>query len=230
MFFPRQGARRLRLTVKAIDGEWVRVAREDGSEANVALDRLLARDEADSGLHYRFHGWKRLPRGYRTEMIVASVSGATSRCALVLPEWDPDTEIEVPLSAIPAELRIAGATGSCRADLTSPSAAALDIHACTASKVRGLSRAQSGPHPDVLAEGQEYRRRSDRRKFRLLDVDPASPTVPAWSGSRVVRLDVARLLALRLDGEGAHYLYLGGGIAATRRRRAENGRRSRRTR
>jgi hypothetical protein len=84
-----------------------------------------------------------------------------------------------------------------------------------------LSREANGPHPDIHAEGQEYRRRSDGRKLRLLDVDPESPKVRAWNGARVVRLDVAKLLELRRDGEGMHYLYLGGGVAAMRRRRAE---------
>jgi len=220
LFFPRRGAQRLRLTIKSIDGEWVRVAREDGSEGNVALDQLLACDEAGNGAHYRFHGWKRLPRGYRTEMIVASVSVEDARCMLVLPEWDPNAEIEEPLSTLPADLRKAGATGSCRADLTSQSVAGLSIHSCSTAKVKGLSRKAGGQHPDILAEGQEYRRRSDRRKFRLLDVDPGSPTVPAWSGTRVVRLDTSRVLATRQDGMGMHYEYVGGGVAATRRRRS----------
>ncbi len=221
LFFPRRGAQRLRLAVKGIDGEWVRIIREDGSEGNVALDQLLARDEAGNGIHYRFHGWKRLPRGYRTEMIVASVSEENARCMLVLPEWDPSTKIEQLLTALPAELRRSGATGSCRADLTSQSEAALDIHSCSAAKVKGLSRMEGGPYPDILAEGQEYRRRSDRRKFRLLEVNPDSPTVPAWSGTRVVRLDTSRILVTRPDGMGMHYEYVGGGVAATRRRRSQ---------
>ena len=219
MFFPRQGDRRLRLVVKSVEGEWVRVIREDGSKGNVSLDRLLARDEAGEGLHYRFHGWKRLPRGYRTEMIVAWISKQSGLCGLVLPEWDPDTEVEVSVSEVPAAIRRAGAAGTCRADLTAQSPAALEIHSCSTAAVRGVSRVQGGSHPEVLAGGQEYRRRSDRRKYRLLDVDPDSPTVPAWSGVRVVRLDAARLLATRPDGEGAIYEYLGGGVTATRRRR-----------
>lgn len=227
LFFPRRGAQRLRLAVKSVDGEWVRVVREDGSEANVALDQLLAQDEAGNGIHYRFHGWKRLPRGYRTEMIVASVFEEDTRCMLVLPEWDPSAEIEQPLSTLPTDLRKAGASGSCRADLTSQSAAGLSIHACSAAKVKGLSRKAGGQHPDILAEGQEYRRRSDGRKFRLLAVDPNSPRVPVWSGTRVVRLDASRVLATRPDGEGKHYEYVGGGVAATRRRRDQRGNRPR---
>ncbi len=227
LFFPRKGAQRLRLAVKRVDGEWVRVIREDGSEGNVALDQLLARDEAGDGINYRFHGWKRLARGYRTEMIVASVSEVGVRCMLVLPEWDPSTEIEELLSTLPAELRRSGATGSCRADLTSQSVAALDIHSCSTAKVKGLSRTGGGPYPDILAEGQEYRRRSDRKKFRLLDVDPDSPTVPAWSGTRVVRLDISRVLATHSDGMGMHYEYVGGGVTATRRRRSQRSRRPR---
>jgi len=85
LFFPRRGAQRLRLTVKSVEGEWVRVLCEDGSERTVALDQLLARDEAGDGVHYRFHGWRRLPRGYRTEMAVVSVSERDGRCVLVLP-------------------------------------------------------------------------------------------------------------------------------------------------
>jgi|GEM_PF-2317436 len=227
LFFPRRGAQRLRLTIKSIDGEWVRVAREDGSEGNVALDQLLARDEAGNGVHYRFHGWKRLPRGYRTEMIVASVSEEDARCVLVLPEWDPSAEIEESLSALPADLRESGSAGSCRADLTSQSVAGLSIHACSTTKVRGLSRKAGGQHPDILAEGQEYRRRSDRMKFRLLDVDPDSPTVPAWNGTRVVRLSASRILVVRSDGTGMHYEYAGGGVAATRRRRSQRSSRPR---
>jgi hypothetical protein len=216
-FFPRRGAQRLRLTVKSVEREWVRVAREDGSEGNVALDQLLARDQAGNGVHYRFHGWRHLPRGYRTEMIVASVSEAEGRCVLVLPEWDPSAEIEELLSALPQELRRSGARGSCRADLTSQSVAGLGIHACGTAKVKGLSRSAGRAHPDLLAEGQEYRRHTDRKKFRLLEVDPDSPKVPAWSGSRVVRLDASRVLAVRPDGRGKTYEYVGGGVSTARR-------------
>jgi hypothetical protein len=219
-FFPRRGTRRRRLTVKRLEGEWARVLREDGSEANVALDQLLASDEAGNGVHYRFHGWKRLPRGYRTELLVLSVSEEAGRCSLLLPEWDPSTEIEEALSLLPGELRKADAKGSCRADLTAQSVAALDIHACSGSKVRGLSRTATGPHPELLAEGQEYRRRTDGKKFRLLSLEAGSPTILAWNGTRAVRLDADRLLALLPGGEGSNYIYLGGGITATRRRRA----------
>jgi hypothetical protein len=219
LFFPRQGDHRLRLVVKSVEGEWVRVLREDGYKGNVSLDRLLARDEAGDGLHYRFHGWKHLPRGYRTEMVVAWISEQHALCGLVLPEWDPDIEVEVSVSEFPPAMRRAGAAGTCRANLTAQSAAALEIHSCSTAAVRGVSRARGGSHPEVLAGGQEYRRRSNQRKYRLLDADPDSPTVPAWSGARVVRLDAARLLATRPDGKGAHYDYLGGGVAATRQRR-----------
>lgn len=219
LFFPRHGDHRLRLVVKSVEGEWVRVMREDGYKGGVSLDRLLARDEAGAGLHYRFHGWKHLPRGYRTELVVAWVSAERGRCGLVLPEWDPDTEVEVLESELPAVMRRAGAAGTCRADLTAQSVAALEVHSCSTAAVKGVSRARVGSHPEVLAGGQVYRRRSDQRKYRLLDADPDSPTVPAWSGTRIVRLDVARLLATRPGGSGAHYEYLGGGVAATRERR-----------
>lgn len=188
-------------------------------EGNVALDQLLACDEVGNGTRYRFHGWKRLPRGYRTKLVVVDASEEAGQCILILPEWDPSAEVEELLSILPEELRSAGATGSCRADLTSQSAAALDIHGCSGADVKGLSRTATGPHPDLLAEGQEFRRRSDQRKFRLLDINAESPTVRAWNGSQVVRLGVQPLLALRSDGTGLRYVYLGGGVAATRRRR-----------
>src|SRR5215213_4541412 len=218
-FFPRRGAQRLRFTVKRIDREWVRVDREDGSEGNVALDQLLARDAAGNGVHYRFHGWRHLPRGYRTEMIVASVCETDGRCVLVLPEWDPSAEIEELLTVLPEGLRSSGSRGTCRANLASQSIAELGIHACGTAKVKGLSRSANRAHPDFLAEGQEYRRRSDRKKFRLLEVNPDSSKVTAWSGARVVRLNSSRVIAIRLDGQGRNYEYVGGGVITARRMR-----------
>jgi hypothetical protein len=220
LFFRRTGAQRLRFMVKRPEGEWVRVVREDGAEGSIALDRLLACDDAGNGIHYRFHGWKRLPRGYRTELLVLEVSAEAGGCVLLLPEWDPATEIEAALSVLPNELQKADAKGSCGADLTAQSVAALGIHACSSSKIRGLSRTATGPHPELLAEGQEYRRRTDDKRFRLLNIETRSPTVSAWNGTRTVRLDVGKLLALLPNGEGSNYIYLGGGLAATRRRRA----------
>ena len=205
----------MRLTVKRIDGEWVRGIRDDGSEVNLALDRLLARDPAGEGIHYRFLGWRLRPRGYRTELRVLSVSPAAERCSIQLPEWDPETEIELPVASLPEELRRADACGSCMANLASPSVGGLDIHSCRRVKVRDASREARGPHPEVLAEGQVYRRRRDGVELRLLDVD--CPRVSAWNGRRVVRIEAAKLLETRADGGGLHYQYLSGGIARYRR-------------
>lgn len=224
MFFPRRGRRRMRLTVKRIDGEWVRGIREDGSEVNLALDRLLARDAAGGGIHYRFLGWRLRPRGYRTELRVHSVSPAAGRCSVRLPEWDPETEVELSLASLPEELRRPNAAGSCMANLASPSVGGLDIHSCRRGKVRDASRQARGPHPDVLAEGQVYRRRRDGVKLRLLDVD--GPRISAWNGRRVVRISAAKLLETRADGGGRNYEYLGGGIAGYRKRPAISSRRS----
>jgi hypothetical protein len=218
MFFPRQGKRRQRVTVKRIDGEWVRVIREDGTEIRLALDRLLAREENGDGRHYRFHGWRPRPRGYRAELHVVDVSARPGSCVLKLPEWDPSAEIEEALSVLPEELRVPGAVGSCMANLASPSAAGLGIHSCRKAKIRDASRQESAPHPELLAEGQLYRRRSDRAKLRLLDAE--GPRVSAWNGRRVIRLSAERLLETRDDGRGAHYEYLHGGVAAVRRERA----------
>lgn len=224
MFFPRRGRRRMRLTVKRIDGEWVRGIREDGSEVNLALDRLLARDPAGGGIHYRFLGWRLRPRGYRTELLVLSVSPAAERCSIQLPEWDPETAIEFPVASLPEELRRADATGSCMANLASPSVGGLDIHSCRRGKVRDASREVRGPHPEALAEGQMYRRRRDGVKLRLLEAD--GPRVSAWNGCRVVRISAVKLLETRADGGGRNYEYLGGGIAGYRKRPAISGRRS----
>lgn len=217
MFFPRKGRCRQRLTVKRLEGEWVRTLAEDGSERRVALDNLLATDEAGEGLHYCFHGWRPLRRGYRTALRVTAVSADAGRCSLLLPEWDPETEIEEALGALPEQMRSEGATGSCMANLASPSAAGLGIHSCSRAPVRELSREACGPHPELLAEGQRYRRLDDGISLRLLAPDPESPTVAAWNGHRVVRLGRAKLLAVRPDGAGCYYRYLGGGVAVARR-------------
>jgi len=207
------------MTVRSVEGEWVRVTLDDMSERRLALERLLAVDDAGAGIHYRFQGWKPRARGYRTAISVVAVDADAGRCRLVLPEWDPASEVEELLSAVPSTMRAVSATGSCMANLASPSAAGLDIHSCRATKVRGLSRASLDPHPDDLAEGQEYRRLSDGVRLRILEVDPASPAIAAWNGRRRVRLTRARLLARVEDGTGRYYLYLGGGVREARRRR-----------
>jgi len=218
MFFPRKGRQRLRVTVKRLDGEWVRVIREDGTELSLALDRLLACGEDGSGRHYRFHGWRVRPRGYRTELRVIDVSAESGRCVLRLSEWDPGTDVDEALTVLPEELRAPGAAGSCMANLASSSVAGLGIHSCRKSKVRDSSREASGPHPELLAEGQRFRRLGDGAKFRLLDTE--GPKVSAWNGRRVVRILKERLLAVGPDGQGRHYEYIGGGVAATRHKRA----------
>ena len=217
-FFPRSGGSRQRFTVGRFDGEWVSVDREDGRKGRVSLGRLLASDAEGNGIHFRFHGFKRLPRGYRTNFEV--VSAVASSCRIVLPEWDPAVEIEVPLAPFPVTTRFLGAQGSCRADLSSTSIGGLELHGFSPAKTKGLSRTADPAHPHLLAVGQEYRRRSDGRRFRLLSVDPALPTVSSWSGRRVVHLDVSRLLATAPGAGGLHYAYLGGGVTDTRRRRS----------
>jgi hypothetical protein len=218
-FFPLSGSQRQRITVKRLDGEWVRVEREDGAERRVSLDRLLASDGEGNGVNFRFHGWKSLPRGYRTGFTVLGIFEEEGRCVIELPEWDPGIGLDVSLTTLPELMQTVGAGGSCRADLSSSSEAGLGLHGFSATMPRELSRPAVGPHPEVLAEGQEYRRRADGKRFRMLEVEPGASTVPAWAGGRVVRLDPARVLATRSDGEGLHYVYLRGGLTATRRRR-----------
>jgi hypothetical protein len=207
------------MTVRSVDGEWVRVTLEDMSERRLALDRLLAVDGDGYGIHYRFQGWKPRTRGYRTAMTVVAVDRDVGRCRLVLPEWDAGTEVEELLSALPSKMRALGACGSCMANLASPSVGGLGIHSCLATKPRGLSRASLDPHPSEVAEGQEFRRLRDGIRFRVLVSNPASPEVVGWNGKRRVRLTKARLLAQRDDGTGLHYVYMGGGVRKARRRR-----------
>jgi hypothetical protein len=217
MFFPLQGEHRLRGTVKRVDGERIRVVREDGTEVTIPVDRLLASAEDGNGRYYRFHGWKPRPRGYRTELRVIEVFADTHRCLLMLPEWDPSTEIEEALTILPEKLWAPNAVGSCMANLASPTASGLAIHSCKGSKVRAGSREAAGSHPDVIAGGQRYRRLDGGAEFRVLDV--VSPRVRAWSGRRVVWLSEDRLLTVRPDGTGRHYEYLGGGVWQMRRKR-----------
>lgn len=222
-FFPRAGSRRLRFTVKGVQGEWALIEREDGTKGRVSIDRLLRSDAGGDGVDYRFHGWRRLPRGYRTEFEVLRIDdGAGGQCFITLPEWDPGAEVGLSLAVLPEALRAPGGRGSCRADLTAVSAAALSLHSFSAAKPKGLSRAPLPAYPENLAAGQEYRRLGDGQKFRLLELDPGASSVAAWSGRRVVRLDAARLLAVGPDGSGLHYSYIGGGVAATRRRRTKS--------
>lgn len=217
VFFPLEGSHRLGFIVKRIVGEWARVLREDGRASRVSLDRLLARD-GDRGRFYRFQGWRSLRRGYRTELLVVSVEAA-QQCVVRLPEWDPDQDIPQPVSALPDNLRVAGAVGSCMANLASRSAAGLEIHSCKKSRPgRNVSRAALPSHPDVLAQGQRFRRRSDGVVFQLLS--GSGLRVRAWNGKRVVRLDRDRLLEARSDGGGGrHYEYLAGGVNGARRAR-----------
>lgn len=219
VFFPRVGRRRRPMTVRSVEGEWVRVTLGDLSERRLALDRLLAVDGAGAGAHYRFQGWKPRVRGYRTAITVVAVDADAGRCRLVLPEWDAGTEVEELLSVLPATMRAVGASGSCMADLASPSAGGLGIHSCRPTKPRGLSRPSLDSHPGEVAEGQEFRRLRDGVRVRILEVDTASPGVVGWNGKRRVRLTRARLLAKKEDGTGRHYLYLGGGVREARRQR-----------
>lgn len=217
MFLPLQGRCRLLSTIKRVEGEWVRVAREDGTNGRLALDRLLATDEAGEGRYFRFHGWRPLRRGYRTPLVVTAVDRREKRCLVRLPEWDSEVDIAQPLAVLPENLEGVGAAGSCMADLSSPSAAGLNIHSCRRVRAPQGSRAALPPHPDRLAKGQRFRRRADNACFQLLD--DAVPRVRAWNGARVVRLSRDRLLATATDGTGAIYEYLGGGVREARRAR-----------
>lgn len=212
MFTPLKKGPKLRLTVQLVEKEWARVRREDGSQGRVSVDRLLAQNDRGHGAYYRFHGWKPLARGYRVDFEVLTVDKAT--CIMRIPEWDPDEGIPQPLGILPTDLRHAGASGSCMANMGSQSAAALNIHSCKNQSAPKGSRAALPRYPDVLAAGQRFRRRRDGQVFHLLD--PDQPRVKAWSGRRVVHLDRAHLLELRDGGTGRWYDYLGGGTAAAR--------------
>jgi len=219
VFVPLHGRHHLRATVRRVMGEWAQIVREDGGEGRLALDRLLASDGEGNGIHYRFCGWHPRPRGYRAELRVLRLLPGTHRCLVNLPEWDPAAEIEQPLAALPEQLQSPGVMGSCLANLASASAAGLNIHSVRAVRLNIGSREGLCSHPEVLAAGQHYRRRSDGAAFRLLEETPGG--AKAWNGDRVVVLRRDRLLATRRDGTGRYYEYIGGGIREGRRRRAE---------
>lgn len=201
----------------------MQVEDENGERRRISLDRLLASDDNGNGIHYRFHGWKRLPRGYRTAFLVVGIDEKAGSATIVLPEWDAEVEVGVPLAALPSVARVRGGAGSCRADLTSTSRGGLDLHGYSENGPRGLSRPAVGQHPELLAKGQEYRRHRDGKRFRILDPDTEAGSVVAWSERRRVRLDPTRLLATRPNGAGRYYAYVRGGVAATRKRRSATG-------
>jgi hypothetical protein len=206
------------IAVKRVERERVRIVRADGQSGSLALDRLLACDEKGHGRYYRFQGWKPLPRGYRTELLVVDVLLRLGRCRFLLPEWDEVTVIEMPLEALPVELQIKGAIGSCGACLSSATEAGLRIHDCRTTRVRGSLLPPLGSHPGVLAKKQRFRRRADGKALTVIDWDGSG--VRAWNGRRLVSLSRERLMATDSRGEGLHYEYLGGGVWATRRERA----------
>lgn len=231
-FFPRKGRRRQPVTVRRIDGEGIRVLAADGSERSLSLDRLLAVGADGRGTHYQFLGWRPRACGYRTEIEVASIAADRSSCSIFLPEWDPGRSIDQPLSVLPESLRKVGARGTCLGDLASSSIAGLKLQSWGQSKVRGASRRALAKHPTVTAAGQSFRNRRDGSKIRLLGNDDDSESqggatdpvgsrdrIRAWNGRRVVRVSSRRLLAVRDDGRGRFYEYLGGGIWAARRSR-----------
>ena len=134
LFWPLEGRRRRLFEVRDVRGPWVRIKREDGTAGRVTLVRLLSLGPGGrDGRYYRFHGWRSRRRGYRTALEVLGVQPGSDRCVIRLPEWDPDGQVEQPLSVLPAELRHDGALGSCMADLAAETAARLNIHACRTS-------------------------------------------------------------------------------------------------
>jgi hypothetical protein len=103
------------------------------------------------------------------------------------------------------------------ANLASVSAAGLNIHSCKSAPLRDGSRKALMPYPDLLANGQRFRRRADGVTFQLLE--GSGRRLRAWNGIRVVRLAPDRLLETQPDGGGLFYEYVGGGITKARLRR-----------
>jgi hypothetical protein len=215
MFTPLAGRHRMLLTVVRVDGEWAQTKRLDGRAVRCSVDRLLEVDGLGAGLHYRFQGWHPLRRGYRTQLEVLGIAG--DRFQVRLSEWQPDLVVDLPAAELPTAMRMPGAKGSCMADLSSSSAAGLNIHSCRRGKLVDGSRQALPRHPDVVAKGQRFRRRRDGVVVRILDGTTGS--VRAWNGYRVVRLARGRLLAATPGGDGLHFEYLGGGEASARSQR-----------
>jgi hypothetical protein len=86
---------------------------------------LLAQTRPDGqGARYQFTAWT--SRRYRTWAMVVLVDD--ERSILVLPEWHPGRPVRFPTRLVPADSRHSGAWLILKADLSSTSAAALNLH------------------------------------------------------------------------------------------------------
>lgn len=127
MYWPRRGgARRHELVVSRIaaDGSvLVKAVDGQGVSRRLSSDRLLARREDDQGRFYSFVRWS--PRRYRTWASVAAVG--ESEAILIIPEWHPAIPVRVSSRSLPVGAREPGDWLAVSADLSQPTAAALEV-------------------------------------------------------------------------------------------------------
>jgi hypothetical protein len=127
-YFPRAGRRRRLLQVVGLDAVRGIVSAkrvDDGHAVQLTSARMLAVSEDGQGLHYQFAGYGQ--RRYVTYAQVVEVDTRSSLVTLVLPEWHPGKPVRVATRLVPGQQRLRGAWLSCTADLSQPTAAALNV-------------------------------------------------------------------------------------------------------
>jgi hypothetical protein len=132
------GRQRRPFVVCSIDLPTAHCRRVDGPRERVpiAVSRLAATRPDEQGAHYQFIAWA--PRRYLTWACVTSVD--TEQAILVLPEWHPGRPVRFPHRLLPADCRTSGVWLTIKADLSSTSAARLNLDRLARCEDPGRSR------------------------------------------------------------------------------------------
>ncbi len=120
---------------------------DTNDRVRISSARLLATGEDAQGKHYSFVKWS--PRHYMTWAYVRAVE--PSQAVLVLPEWHPGREVRIPTRLLPLTSKNEGSWVRVMADLSQPSAGALNLRVLDACKDPGDMVRR--PPPAVEAPG-----------------------------------------------------------------------------
>ncbi len=117
------------------EGGSVAMKRLDDTNDRVRISsaRLLATDEDAQGKHYSFVKWS--PRHYKTWAYVQAME--PSQAMLVLPEWHPRREVRLPTRLLSLTSQHEGSWVRVMADLSQPSAGALNLRVLDACEDPG---------------------------------------------------------------------------------------------